>query len=455
MQRFYRAKRLDNLVLVCVGFLILALLALAIVGSQLRRRVSPSPDSCGAAALPTAIESILRNHPRGFIALVGDGVPGQTLVTDRPYNTQYAQGYDLYQGVQHALTNSMFRTLLAKIGVLLVDDGGNPRCAAAIATVLSQRPELIAIIGHSTTSCTMAALPTYKKANIPVIIPAATNPTLLTRDGEHCFRLPSNDYVQSFVIADIIVHKFKARSVFIIWDATNEAQQYSEYIKNQVQYFLTAPAPLSLTREEVPVIEGSYPISLNPLNYTYLFRRIVSSDADVVVFAGYGSLAREFLLGLNHEYAAYPDKRLPKVLLTDGCKIPGIQSYNFDTYITFAAKPLKSFSAFANFDAGTPIGGFQKMYLTESFEVFGYDAMVILLSAIGEGASRGALSREQLISLIGDRTRQYATAYPYEFDGGENIRNRYYCYSVPKDAIAFAYEENDLTPMLQRASRHQ
>jgi ABC-type branched-subunit amino acid transport system substrate-binding protein len=404
--------------------------------------------------LPSAIDALLQRHNR-FIALIGDGVPGSSLITDRPYNTQFAQGYDLYQGVQHALRNPALKNILAHVGVLYVDDGGNPRCAAEIADILSQRPELLGVIGHSTTACTKAALPAYKKSNIPVIIPAATNPALLVGHAHHSFRLPSNDYVQSLVIANVVVKQVKARSVFIVWDATDEAKQYSEYIKTEVQHFLTATEPLGLTREEVPVIEGVYPISLNPLNYSYLFRRIVSSEPDVVIFAGYGSLAREFLFGLSHEYATYPTKRLPQIILTDGCKIPGLQAYGFPVYITFAAKPLSNFPVFSNFDAGVPIGAFQKMYLMESYEVFGYDAATIFYSAIADAASRRSVSRAEIIATVAAGARFLPTAYQYEFVDGENIRDRYYCYSVKTDSVEYKYEEEALAPFRRKQDQRK
>lgn len=453
MDYFHRAKRPDNIILVSLALLVLAVTALTIAGA-LTKPPTRSHDVCGTATLSSEIDFLLQNHSR-FVALVGDGVPGHSLVSDRPYNTQFAQGYDLYQGVRHALRNPTLRSVLAKVGLLYVDDGGNPRCAAAIADVLRRRPELLGVIGHSTTACTIAALPAYKRSNIPVIIPAATNPALLDGHAQHSFRLPSNDYIQSLVIADVVARQLKARSIFVVWDATSEAQQYAEYIKNQLQHFLTTTDTLGLSQDEVPVLEGSYPISLNPLNYTYLFRRIVSSEPDVVIFAGYGSLAREFLLGLNHEYSIYPDRRRPKIILTDGCKIPGLQSYDFATYITFAAKPLKSFPAFTGFDVGVPVAGFQKMYLTESFEVFGYDAAVILFSAIAHAASQDSVSRQRIISAIRSDTRHYSTAYPYEFVDGENIRNRYYCYSVERDTVAYTYEDEALAMLLRKPGQRQ
>jgi len=321
-----------------------------------------------------------------------------------------------------------------------------------LADVLRRRPQLLAVIGHSTTACTQAALPAYRTSNIPVLVPAATNPALLRGHERHTFRLPSNDCVQSRVLAHVVVNELKAKSVFVVWDATKEAEQYSEYIKNQVQHFITAPEEPGQTPDKVPVLEGSYPISLNPLNYSYLFARIVSSDPDVVIFAGYGSLAREFMLGLDHEYSRYPERRRPKIVLTDGCKIPGLQSYGFDAYITFAAKPLKSFSAFANFDAGAPIGGFQKMFLTESFEVFGYDAAIILFTAVSEAALKRAVSRDDVMSTIRERARLYPTAYRYEFRDGENERIRYYCYSVNRESVAYTYEDEAANPLVQKES---
>ena len=455
MSYFTRLHRRDSILLLFLSLGITLALGLTLAG-RVYRRATPSIEGrtgCGIEDLPSRIRPLLNEKSR-FIAVVGDGVPAESLVEKRPYNTQFAQGYDMYQGVNHALQSAALKYIQKDIGVLYVDDGGNPACAARIADILAEQPHLLGVIGHSTTSCTKAALPAYASANIPVLIAAATNPSLLESTSKNCFRLPSNDAIQALVIADMIVNKFGARTVFVVWDATAEASEYSDYLKTKIQHYLSNPALLTADKERTVIIEGSYPISLNPLNYTYLFRRIVSSAPDVVVFAGYGSLAREFLFGLDYEYSQYGDQSRPKVILTDGCKISDIKGYSFDTYLTFAAPPLKGFDAFKNFNRGKLLSPFQKMYLQESFELFGYDAAVLLLTSAKVVLEREqSVSRRQIMRYLKENDHLIPTLQPYAFSRGENTKHRYYCYSLNEDDIACEYNEEKINALLQRVNR--
>ncbi|MDP1676024.1 MAG: ABC transporter substrate-binding protein [Bacteroidota bacterium] len=309
MKYFTKIKKTDSILIVIFWIGLSLLFVLSFIGKFYDKNSFSNDTNCGINNLESRIATVLSDH-QYFIAVVGDGVPSEAIVKDRPYNTQYAQGYDLYQGIQHAIKLPEFDAIKKQVGILYIDDGGNPSCAKKISKILASHPELLGVIGHSTTSSTKEAIPNYEASNIPFIIPAATNPTLLATHPKNCFRLPSNDKIQSLVISDLILKKLSCRYVFIIWDATPEALQYSEYLKTNIQNYVNFNQD-SLSM----IIEGSYPISLNPLNYTYLFRRIVSSNTDVIVFCGYGSLAREFLLGLDDEYSHYKNKIRPKVIL--------------------------------------------------------------------------------------------------------------------------------------------
>lgn len=49
-------------------------------------------------------------------------------------------------------------------------------------------------------------------------------------------------------------------------------------------------------------IKFKQPITFRPMNYEYLLKSISYNDTDVLIFCGYGSMAREFLNGLRLEY---------------------------------------------------------------------------------------------------------------------------------------------------------
>src|ERR1051325_1469385 len=129
-----------------------------------------------------------------LLVVVGDGVKDKTMAMTRPYSSNYAQGWDLYEGVAYAAKKPPFQAISDQVEIVYVDDGGESRCAELISDEIIRSPRVIRVIGHATTGTTKIALANYKKADIPVIIPVATSP-LLTLNCENCFRLPSNDTI--------------------------------------------------------------------------------------------------------------------------------------------------------------------------------------------------------------------------------------------------------------------
>ena len=59
------------------------------------------------------------------------------------------------------------------------DDRENLDAARDIAHDLRDNPNVLAVVGHSKSGTTLAALPFYAQAGIPVLMPAATSPYVL------------------------------------------------------------------------------------------------------------------------------------------------------------------------------------------------------------------------------------------------------------------------------------
>ena len=62
--------------------------------------------------------------------------------------------------------------------LLAEDDGGTPEGGAAVANKFVADPTVVAIAGHIFSGATLAAMPIYEAANIPMMSPSATNPPL-------------------------------------------------------------------------------------------------------------------------------------------------------------------------------------------------------------------------------------------------------------------------------------
>jgi branched-chain amino acid transport system substrate-binding protein len=387
--------------------------------------------ACGISEdLPQQLRS---SSNKLILVVVGDGVKDDTPAITRPYSSNYAQGWDLYEGVAHAAKKAPFRAVSDQVEIVYVDDGGESRCAELISEEIIRSPRVIGVIGHATTGTTKIALANYKKADIPVIIPVATNP-LLTLNCENCFRLPSNDTIQARAISDFAVNVLRGQNVYLVWDESPSAKDYSEVLQAEV---------VNLIGNK---IKFKQPITFRPMNYEYLLKSISYNNTDVLIFCGYGSMAREFLNGLRFEYAGKePPLKRPKVILSDGARISDIKQvaldFGFEAYLSFPGEKLSSKEHYAS---ETPPREQETTKVEESYEIFGHDALTLF--ALAFKRIKGNVSRQTLREALAPGSIPNSELfYSYKFQNGENIDPRYFIYAVHSDSIVKSYDVSNLS----------
>ncbi len=395
--------------------------------------------SCGIEDLRKKLDSTEVN--KFILIVVGDGVYDETPSKMRPYSSNYAQGWDLYEGVKLATNNNLFKDIENYVHILYVDDGGENRCAELISQEIIKSPKVIGVIGHATSATTQIALENYRKGNIPLIIPTATIPSLLKNCNKSCFRLPSNDSIQAKVIADFAVEDLEGENIYLVWDDSAAARDYSNYLQQEIINLIGGK------------IKFRQPISFRPMNYEYLLKSIAFSEPDVLIFCGYGSMAREFFNGLRFEYKDKEQLKKPRVILSDGNKISDIKdvsiNFNFETYLTFPSEKPENKPQFKYFKPETPPEEHEKMMHEKSYEIFGYDALILFSYAFKENKSKSEISRKSLIEYLEKESDSNHFNYKYKFDKGENTESRYFIYSVDNDSVLKSYDNNYLSDLFK------
>lgn len=418
-----------SLTLIFVGIFVIVFAKWIISRSSVGETLAAELKTCGIAE---DLQHQLHSSNKLILVVVGDGVKDKTLAKTRPYSSNYAQGWDLYEGVAHAARKPPFQAIAEQVDIVYVDDGGESRCAELISEEIIRSPRVIAVIGHATTGTTKVALRNYKRANIPVIIPVATNP-YLTLDCKNCFRLPSNDAVQARAIADYAVNVLKGQNVYLVWDESPAAKDYSEFLQSEVVNLIGSR------------IKFKQPITFRPMNYEYLLKSISYNNTDVLIFCGYGSMAREFLNGLRFEYLnKEPPLRKPKVILSDGTRISDInevsRDFGFEAYLSFPSEKLSEKEPYAS---EIPPREQEHLKIEESYEIFGYDALTLFSLAFKR--VRGNASRQSLRDALATETVPSGDLfYSYKFQNGENVDARYFIYSVSSDSIVKSYDASYL-----------
>ncbi len=110
------------------------------------------------------------------------------------------------------------------------DDGNEPERALARAREIAARDDVAAVIGHTFSSCALAAGPVYAETGIPVVTAAATS-VPVTRDNPWSFRVVYNDRDQGRLVALYVGRILEQRRVGI----AHETQAYGSFLARVMQ----------------------------------------------------------------------------------------------------------------------------------------------------------------------------------------------------------------------------
>ncbi|MGD9368368.1 MAG: branched-chain amino acid ABC transporter substrate-binding protein [Desulfobacteraceae bacterium] len=162
-----------------------------------------------------------------------------------------------------------------RIKLFVEDDNCKPiRAATKAAKMVAE--DVIAVIGHTCSGATQAALEIYTDANIIVISPSATNPAL-TQSGNHpnFMRTIAPDNAQAKNQVDFALERLGSHKIAVIHDRGVYGKGLAEAVKRLVE---------KSARAEVVLYAGLSPASVT---YAEMATKIKLSKADTVIFGGY------------------------------------------------------------------------------------------------------------------------------------------------------------------------
>ena len=80
-----------------------------------------------------------------------------------------------------------------KVAYDIFDDQGSPREAASVARRILDADKYLAVVGHVNSSCTLAAMPVYADANMPVLCGSSSNPKVTESGWDNILRMTIRD----------------------------------------------------------------------------------------------------------------------------------------------------------------------------------------------------------------------------------------------------------------------
>jgi branched-chain amino acid transport system substrate-binding protein len=160
-----------------------------------------------------------------------------------------------------------------RLEIVSLDDQHNPAQAVAMAKRLASDPDVIAVIGHVNSSCTLPAAPIYQNGRLTQISPSSTNPEISKKGYDTFFRTCATDDIQGPQAADFAVKKLNARKVFIIDDKTT----YGKAIADQFDKTIVSLGVAVLGHEGIMQADK---------DFTPLLTKIKALSPDLIFFGG-------------------------------------------------------------------------------------------------------------------------------------------------------------------------
>ena len=196
---------------------VVAILAIAGMVLSACSPASAQPDACKSDAFGCAVVK------SGQTIKIGMGAP---MTGDNA-----AFGQDISQGGKIAVSDAgQFQGFSFEL--VAEDDGGTPEGGAAVANKLVADPQVVAIAGHIFSGATLAAIPIYEAAAIPMMSPSATNPALTTTGSKVFNRCVFTDAAQGAFAAEYLYKKLKFTQLSIVHDGQAYGQGLAQVVND-------------------------------------------------------------------------------------------------------------------------------------------------------------------------------------------------------------------------------
>lgn len=120
-----------------------------------------------------------------------------------------------------------------KLEAVVFDDAADPKQAVSVAQKIVSDPNIIAVIGHVNSGCSIPASKIYAQANIPMLT-VSTNPELTQQGLKNIFRVAPTDNVQGSFAAEFLFKK-GYKNVAILQDKSAYGQGVATEFKNSFE----------------------------------------------------------------------------------------------------------------------------------------------------------------------------------------------------------------------------
>lgn len=310
------------------------------------------------------------------LALVLGGCKGKanTSANDTPIQIGFSVpltgssakgGQDMQNGAQMAVDaiNAAGGVLGRTVKLMPEDDGCDPQQAVQAGNKLVSQG-VVTVVGYYCSGAANATLPVYTKANIPVILAAATATNLTHQGYKNVFRIQGNTDQQGQVAAKTMLERLNSKKIAIINDNTTYSRGLAE---STVTWIKQLNPNAAIESEEITPGEKDFSAAVT---------KIKAFNPDSIYFTGYyaeGSIVLKQLraIGVKSQFLAGDANNDPTFVSVAGADAEGT---------IFTSPPMvEGMPAAAKF-----IDDYKKRFNTDpaAYAVYSWDGINLVVDAI-------------------------------------------------------------------------
>ncbi|EPY6472319.1 ABC transporter substrate-binding protein [Clostridium sporogenes] len=260
-----------------------------------------------------------------------------------------------------------------KIELVYEDDKGEPKEAASIANKYSSDKDIMAVMGSFSAPCTLAGIPIYTKAKIPMMGPCGSAPAL-SGSSEYYRKVTPSDLTTGKELSKWMLKDMNYKKVAIIYVNNDYGKGVAESVDN---FYKENGGQVVAKESYMPKTQ----------DFGSIITKVKSKNPDIIIMGSFYGDAGAFLkqahnVGYNPKVAG-PTPLLSKSLVdlagkdAEGIFTIGSFSTNLEN------EKVKEFTE-----------KYKKKYnqAPSSFAAYSYDATKILI----EGIKKGGNDREKI-----------------------------------------------------------
>lgn len=367
-------------------------------------------------------------------------------------------------GAYIAQETKIFKDLNGSIVLDPVEDAHSTTEAVNLARTIRESPDVLAVLGHSYSGTTRAALPFYDEAGIPVLLTTATSPYVMYKFDEHqpwpslkeledknspyprfanAFRLVPSDVPAQVNAIEAATRRLMRLSPGKPNAPTNERATRRKKVmlicdvtKRNGSDVYTKPMCDSIKEETDPkrsiasYIASAREMDLDSGDIWGLVTEIHAVDPDYIVLIGYPELARVLLEELKERAAGVNQKMSHYTfVMSEACLTNDLLGFGANIFVTSPINGEEVRQCLSTLPHALSDASEKKIPLTS--EAFAYDAVVILATAAMDCKQRGTLDRQCVKTYLQEKgDGLQGGCERYDIGRGERRNAAYHVYAA-------------------------